>query len=85
MTPAQTSQVSDSLDHLFRHHAGQMVSVLSRIFGVGNIDAIEDSVQDALVAALQKVLQPQITARAKSFSAAVRVDGARNAAQFVTG
>jgi RNA polymerase sigma-70 factor (ECF subfamily) len=54
MTPAQTSQVSDSLDHLFRHHAGQMVSVLSRIFGVGNIDAIEDSVQDALVAALQK-------------------------------
>ena len=46
--------ISDSLDHLFRHHAGQMVSVLSRIFGVQHIDLIEDAVQDALVAAMRK-------------------------------
>jgi RNA polymerase sigma factor (sigma-70 family) len=48
------TKINDSLDHLFRHHAGQMVSVLSRIFGVRHIDLIEDSVQDALVAALRK-------------------------------
>jgi RNA polymerase sigma factor (sigma-70 family) len=45
--------VGESIDHLFRHQAGQMVSVLSRIFGIGNLDLIEDAVQDALVAALK--------------------------------
>lgn len=51
-----TSQthVGDSVDHLFRHHAGQMVSVLCRIFGVDRIDMIEDAVQDALVSALRR-------------------------------
>ena len=46
--------VQESIDHLFRHHAGQMVSVLSRIFGFEKIDLIEDAVQDALIAALKK-------------------------------
>jgi len=50
----------DSLDHLFRHHAGQMVSVLSRIFGVRHIDLIEDVVQDGLVAAMRKWPYSQI-------------------------
>ena len=45
--------VQDSVDHLFRHHAGQMVSILSRIFGLEKLDMIEDAVQDALVAALK--------------------------------
>ena len=54
MSSDQKREISDSLSHLFRHHAGQMVSVLSRIFGVEKIDMIEDAVQDALVAALQK-------------------------------
>jgi len=54
MQPEAEDQVRDSVDHLFRHQAGQMVSVLSRIFGVEKIDAIEDAVQDALVAALRK-------------------------------
>jgi RNA polymerase sigma factor (sigma-70 family) len=53
MTP-DTNHINDSLDHLFRHYAGQMVSVLSRIFGVRHIDLIEDAVQDALVAAMRK-------------------------------
>src|SRR5688500_1699258 len=48
------NSLNDSLDHLFRHHAGQMVSVLSRVFGVRHIDLIEDAVQDALVAAMRK-------------------------------
>ena len=47
-------QVRDSIDHLFRHHAGQMVSVLARKFGIANIELIEDSVQDAMIAAMKK-------------------------------
>jgi RNA polymerase sigma-70 factor, ECF subfamily len=47
------NSVQESVDHLFRHYAGQMVSVLSRIFGIGHLDLIEDAVQDALVAALK--------------------------------
>lgn len=54
MTPGSEIQVHDSIDHLFRHHAGQMVSVLCRIFGFDRIDMIEDAVQDALIAALRK-------------------------------
>jgi len=54
MSSVEKTHVSESLDHLFRHQAGQMVSVLSRIFGVEKIDMIEDAVQDALVTALQK-------------------------------
>lgn len=42
-----------TLDHLFRRHAGQMVAILCRRFGFGQIDIIEDSVQDALVAAMK--------------------------------
>ncbi len=47
-------KVRDSIDHLFRRHAGQMVLVLSRIFGFEHLDVIEDAVQDALVAAMKK-------------------------------
>jgi len=54
MTPDREYSVPESLSHLFRRHAGQMVSVLSRIFGVERIDLIEDAVQDSLVTALQK-------------------------------
>lgn len=50
--PAELA-VSESVDHLFRHHAGQMVSVLSRIFGLEKLDMIEDAVQDALISALK--------------------------------
>jgi RNA polymerase sigma-70 factor (ECF subfamily) len=45
--------INESLDHLFRHHAGQMVSVLSRIFGLEKLDLIEDAIQDALIAAMK--------------------------------
>lgn len=54
MTPISEIQVQESIDHLFRHHAGQMVSVLCRLFGFDRIDMIEDAVQDALIAALRK-------------------------------
>ena len=47
-------QVHDTVDHLFRHQAGQMVSILTRRFGIANVELIEDAVQDAMIAALKK-------------------------------
>jgi RNA polymerase sigma factor (sigma-70 family) len=43
----------ESTDHLFRHEAGRMVSVLTRIFGVHNLALAEDVVQDAFCRALE--------------------------------
>ena len=40
-------------DHLFRHQAGRMVAVLTRIFGVHNLALAEDVVQDAFCRALE--------------------------------
>ncbi|QHI38470.1 ECF RNA polymerase sigma factor SigE [Kordia antarctica] len=42
---------SKLIDHLFRHHSGKMVSVLTRIFGLSNLEIIEDAVQDTFVKA----------------------------------
>ncbi len=39
------------VDHLFRHEAGKMVSVLTRAFGTDNLELAEDVVQDALLQA----------------------------------
>ena len=39
--------ISRLTDHLFRHEAGKMVAVLTRIFGLHNLDLAEDVVQDA--------------------------------------
>jgi RNA polymerase sigma-70 factor (ECF subfamily) len=53
MSEPRENLVHESVDHLFRHHFGQMVSVLSRIFGLEKLDMIEDAVQDALISALK--------------------------------
>jgi len=39
------------VDHLFRHHSGKMVSVLTRIFGLSHLNIIEDAVQDTFLKA----------------------------------
>ncbi|CAL2094367.1 Sigma factor, ECF subfamily protein [Tenacibaculum sp. 190524A02b] len=39
------------LDHLFRHHSGKMVAVLTRIFGLTHLELIEDAVQDTFLKA----------------------------------
>lgn len=39
------------IDHLFRHHSGKMVSVLTRIFGLSNLEIIEDAIQDTFLKA----------------------------------
>ena len=40
-------------EHLFRHEAGKLVSVLTGIFGIDRLQMAEDVVQEALVRALQ--------------------------------
>ena len=40
---------SKLIDHLFRHHSGKMVAVLTRIFGLSNLEIIEDAVQDTFL------------------------------------
>lgn len=36
------SNVSQIVDNLFRHDSGRLVSLLTRIFGAGNIELAED-------------------------------------------
>lgn len=40
------------MDHLFRHQYGRMVSILTRIFGLSNLETIEDAVQDTFIKAM---------------------------------
>ncbi len=53
MAPAQPEPVAPLVEHFFRHEAGRLVSVLTRIFGWRNFDLVEDMVQATLVDALQ--------------------------------
>lgn len=39
------------IDHLFRHHYGKMVAILTRFFGLSHIETIEDAVQDTFIKA----------------------------------
>jgi RNA polymerase sigma factor (sigma-70 family) len=52
MSRQDATGVDQLVDHLFRHQAGKMVSVLTRIFGVHNLELAEDIVQDTLHEAL---------------------------------
>ena len=42
-----------SIDHLFRHQFGKMVSILTRIFGFQHLETIEDAIQDTFVQAIK--------------------------------
>jgi RNA polymerase sigma factor (sigma-70 family) len=46
-------EVSQLVEHLFRHEAGKMVATLTRIFGIEHLTLAEDVVQEALARALQ--------------------------------
>jgi RNA polymerase sigma-70 factor (ECF subfamily) len=50
---APTGEVSRLADHLFRHEAGKLVSVLTGIFGIERLQMAEDVVQEALGRAMQ--------------------------------
>jgi len=47
------SSANELVDHLFRHEAGKMVAVLTRIFGMHNLEMAEDVVQEAFLKAAQ--------------------------------
>lgn len=51
---ADDPSVPQLVDHLFRHQAGQMTSSLTRLFGVENLELVEDIVQETLLKALQQ-------------------------------
>jgi RNA polymerase sigma factor (sigma-70 family) len=53
MQQADDKEVKILVDHLFRHEAGKMVAVLTRVFGFPNIEQAEDIVQDTLLKALE--------------------------------
>ncbi|MBS1600192.1 MAG: sigma-70 family RNA polymerase sigma factor [Bacteroidetes bacterium] len=48
-----SDNIPQLVDHLFRHEAGKLVSVLTKIFGPQNIDLAEDVVQDSLIEAME--------------------------------
>src|SRR5687768_9709158 len=45
-------QVNQLVGHLFRHEAGKMAAVLTRMLGFGNLDTAQDIVQDTLLKAV---------------------------------
>lgn len=53
MTSIQPEPVAPLVEHFFRHEAGRLVSVLTRLFGWRNFDLVEDMVQATLADALQ--------------------------------
>ena len=42
-----------AVEHLFRREAGRMAAAVTRLLGLGNLDLVEDVVQDALLAAME--------------------------------
>ncbi|HEX6225617.1 MAG TPA: sigma factor, partial [Chryseolinea sp.] len=45
-------QVNTLVGHLFRHEAGKMAAVLTRLLGFNSLEMAEDIVQDTLVQAM---------------------------------
>jgi RNA polymerase sigma-70 factor (ECF subfamily) len=53
MPPSQPQPAAPLVEHFFRHEAGRLVSVLTRIFGWRHFDLVEDMVQATLLDALE--------------------------------
>jgi RNA polymerase sigma factor (sigma-70 family) len=45
--------IEKGIDHLFRHQYGKMVSILTRMFGLSNLELVEDAIQDTFIQALK--------------------------------
>jgi RNA polymerase sigma factor (sigma-70 family) len=45
--------IPNLVDHFFRHESGKLMAVLTRVFGLNNLELVEDVVQAALVQALE--------------------------------
>lgn len=50
---SEPQEISQVVEHLFRHEAGKMVATLTGIFGIEHLTLAEDVVQEALARALQ--------------------------------
>src|SRR5918995_1501986 len=48
-----SGEVSQVVEHCFRHESGKIISTLTRIFGIEHINRAEDLVQETLARALQ--------------------------------
>ncbi len=48
----QQPEITQLVDHLFRHEAGKLIAVMTRIFGVENIALAEDVVHDSFIEAM---------------------------------
>ncbi len=48
-----TSDINQLTDHLFRHESGKMVAILTKIFGIENLELSEDVVQETFITAVQ--------------------------------
>ena len=45
--------VHHTVEHLFRHESGKMLAVLTKLFGLSQVEIAEDIVQETLIAALE--------------------------------
>lgn len=50
---APPEEVTQVVEHFFRHEAGKIISTLTRIFGIEHLNRAEDVVQETLARALQ--------------------------------
>ena len=50
---APPGEVTQVVEHFFRHEAGKIISTLTRIFGIEHLNRAEDVVQETLARALQ--------------------------------
>src|SRR5215813_7553815 len=60
MAPPETTtqapasgEVTQVVEHFFRHESGKMIATLTRIFGIEHLNRAEDVVQETLIRALQ--------------------------------
>src|SRR3970282_1737306 len=57
MTPSEAAapleEVTQVVEHFFRHESGKMISTLTRVFGIEHLNRAEDVVQETLIRALQ--------------------------------
>jgi RNA polymerase sigma factor (sigma-70 family) len=47
------NNINQLVDHLYRHEAGKLVAVLTRVFGSDNLELAEDVVHDSLIEAIK--------------------------------
>jgi RNA polymerase sigma-70 factor (ECF subfamily) len=74
--PAAAAEVGGSVEHLFRHESGRIISYLARLLGPEHMDLAEEVVQEALLKALQSWSYSGIP----SYPAAWLLQVARNSA-----